>query len=195
LPKHFTAFTGLDALTHAIEAYVSTNSHSLSDAYAMKAISIISKSLPIVYEEGNNIIERENMLLASFYAGTAFFNSSTNLAHAIGRALGNRFHIPHGLSVAVLLPFVMKYGIKTETDRYADIAIALGADSELNKKELALKSISIVEGFNKKFCIWDSLKMYIGHADELEEAISSITNDALSGNGIKTNRTIPKEKD
>lgn len=195
LPKHFTAFTGLDALTHAIEAYVSTNSHSLSDAYAMKAISLIGQSLPIVYEEGNNITERENMLLASFYAGTAFFNSSTNLAHAIGRALGNRFHIPHGLSVAVLLPYVMQYGLYSAPDRYRDIALALGADKAESDTALSQHSIQMVGHYNEIFGIWDSLTKYVNNVSDLETSIPSIVEDALSGNGIKTNRKIPNNDD
>src|SRR5699024_6676460 len=139
LPKHFTAYTGMDALTHAIEAYVSTNGSRVTDDFALKAINMVGKNLPIAYEKGSDVKAREEMLLGSCYAGIAFSNASTNLAHAVGRPLGARFHIPHGLSVALVLPFVMRFGLEAAPYRYAQIAVALGEDAIEDVKGLANK--------------------------------------------------------
>lgn len=195
LPKHFTAFTGLDALTHAIEAYVSTRSSMLTDGYALRAIQMIGEALPKVYEDGSNLEERQKMLLASCYAGTAFFNSSTNLAHAAGRALGNRFHVPHGLSVAVLLPAVMNFGLEAAEERYRDIAVALGDSLEKNNLELAESSIKTVEKLNEKFGIWKEIRKYMQDTEAFRDSIPTLVKDALSGNGIKTNRKLPSYQD
>src|SRR5699024_9818898 len=182
-------------LTHAIEAYVSNQANPLTDSYALSAIRIISKSLPEVYKDGTNVQAREDMLLASHYAGIAFFNSSTNLAHAAGRSLGNQFKIPHGLSVAVLLPFVMEFGLNSSQERYKDIAIALGANPNLNDTELAEESIRIVESYNDNFEIWQHFSKYINAKNELNNSTEKLIEDALSGNGIKTNRKIPTHHD
>lgn len=194
LPKHFTAYTGMDALTHAIEAYVSTNGSRVTDDFALKAINMIGKNLPIAYEKGSDMKAREEMLLGSCYAGIAFSNASTNLAHAVGRPLGARFHIPHGLSVALVLPFVMRFGLEAAPYRYAQIAVALGEDAIEDVKGLANKSIELVEIFNNRFGIWrDGLK-YID-LEDLKANMSIIVDDALSGNGIATNRIVPIKKD
>ncbi|GGB45924.1 iron-containing alcohol dehydrogenase [Virgibacillus dakarensis] len=195
LPKHFTAFTGLDALTHAIEAYVSNRASMLTDSYALRAIKMIGEALPKVYEDGSNLEERQKMLLASCYAGTAFFNSSTNLVHAAGRALGNRFHIPHGLSVAALLPSVMRFGLKSAVDRYRDIAVALGEEPSKDNDELAQSSVEIIENYNNRFGIWDALQKYIQDTGKLSDSIHVLVEDALSGNGINTNRKLPSMQD
>ncbi|MGI6225664.1 MAG: iron-containing alcohol dehydrogenase, partial [Peptococcales bacterium] len=88
LPQNFTAFTGMDALTHAIEGYVSTRATNLTDFYALESIRLCGQALEAVYDDGTNLDARQTMLLASYYAGVAFSNASTNLAHAAGRALG-----------------------------------------------------------------------------------------------------------
>jgi alcohol dehydrogenase class IV len=194
LPQDFTAYTGLDALTHAMEAYVSNRSTRMTDFFALEAIRMIGKSLPRLYKNGHDQESRENMLLASCYAGIAFSNASTNLAHAAGRALGARFHIPHGLSVALLLPFVMSFGLETAEDRYADVAIALGADPSLSPKELAEKSLEMIHDYNNQFDIWTAGRKYINLQD-LRNEIPILAEDAVSGNGITTNRKVPTHQD
>ncbi|UOQ92292.1 iron-containing alcohol dehydrogenase [Halobacillus shinanisalinarum] len=195
LPKHFTVFTGLDALTHAIEAYVSNRSTTMTDLYALEAIRMIGKSLPKVYNDGSDLKERQEMILAGCYAGIAFSNSSTNLAHAAGRPLGTRFHIPHGLSVALLLPFVMQFGLETSDDLYADIAVALGADASEDRNKLAQSAVKIVKDYNEQFGIWEAARNYIKNMDDLNKAIPLLVEDALSGNGINTNRKVPSYGD
>ncbi|KMY55781.1 alcohol dehydrogenase [Bacillus sp. FJAT-27231] len=194
LPPSFTVYTGLDALTHAIEGYVSTRASQMTDLFALEAIREIGVALPKVYENGKDSDSRRDMILASCYAGLAFSNASTNLAHAAGRPLGAQFHIPHGLSVALLLPFVMRFGLDACKERYADVALALGADSTLTTEQLAEQSIAMIEHYNEQFGIWKDASKYI-EPEQLIKAIPSLVADALSGNGIATNRKIPAEQD
>ncbi|WP_282140865.1 iron-containing alcohol dehydrogenase family protein [Cytobacillus oceanisediminis] len=194
LPRTFTAYTGLDALTHAIEAYVSTRATRMTDFFALEAIRMIGKSLPTIYENGENLEARENMSIASCYAGIAFSNASTNLAHAAGRSLGARFHIPHGLSVALLLPFVMEYSLESSEKRFAEVAIALGASPSFSQKELAEQSLNLIHEYNNQFNIWTDGQKFINLGD-LKKDIPILSRDALSGNGILTNRKVPAFED
>jgi alcohol dehydrogenase class IV len=195
LPKTLTAFTGMDALTHAMEAYVSNKATDLTDLYAYKAMEIIGGSLPKVMENGADKALRSNMALASYYAGIAFSNASTNLAHAGGRALGAQFHVPHGLSVALLLPFVMEFGLEVAEERYARVAVALGAEPQALRQTLARQAVAIVDGYNDKFGIWTEAKRFITDLAAFRKAIPEMTAKALAGNGILTNPKVPTESD
>lgn len=194
LPRNFTVYTGLDALAHAMEAYVSNRASMMSDHFALTAINLIGVALPRVHENGYDVEARRDMLLASCYAGVSFSNASTNLAHAAARPLGTRFHIPHGLSVALLLPFVIRFGMESAEERYARIAISLGADSSSNNEKLAQKTLEIVSNYNEKFNLWSDAVKYI-NVKELEASIPTLVDDAMSGNGIATNRRIPGHQD
>jgi len=196
LPPSLTAFTGMDALTHAMEAYVSNKANSISDLYAYEAMEIIGQSLSKVFADGKNVEERQQMALASYFAGIAFSNASTNLAHAGGRALGAYFHIPHGLGVALLLPFVMEFGLEAAEERYAQVAVALGADPKLSQSELAKQAIDIVNGYNDAFGIWDEAKnKFITDIEAYRKAIPEMVSNSLAGNGILTNRKVPNDQD
>jgi alcohol dehydrogenase class IV len=195
LPKHITAYTGMDALAHAMEAYLSTKASPMSDLYALEAIRMIGESLPIAYENGNDVKAREKMLLGSCYAGLAFSNASTNIAHATARPLGTMYHIPHGLCVALLLPFVIEYGLEVSTDRYSTIAKCLGSTVTGSKEEIAADLIKIVRGFNSAFHIWEDGLGYIEHVETFEANLATLIADALSGNGIDTNQKIPTATD
>lgn len=196
LPSSLTAFTGMDALTHAMEAYVSNKANPVTDMYALEAMRIIGRALSAVVQNGADRANREQMALASYYAGIAFSNSSTNLAHAGGRALGAYFHVPHGLSVALLLPFVMEFGLEEAEERYARIAVALGADPHLKQQELARQAVAIVYDYNEAFGVWAEAKQkYIRDLAVYRQAIPEITANALAGNGILTNRKLPGERD
>lgn len=180
--KSVTAFTGLDALTHAIEAFVSTNATPLSDFYALEAVRLLTDHIEVVYEEPHNLAAREGMLLGSFYAGIAFSNASTNLAHATGRALGTKFHLPHGQSVALMHPFVVEYSMESCCERYDEIAEQIGL-------EQGEQLILYLQGLNDQFGVWQSAKNVV---DQLTvETIKDMTKSALNGNGILTNRQVP----
>ena len=182
VPSHITAFTGLDALTHAMEAYVSTKATVLSDLYALQAIEMITANIVKAYNEPTNLQARGQMLLASYYAGVAFSNSSTNLAHAMGRALGAKFHLPHGQSVALLHPFVVAYSYESCKERYDKIATIIGF-----KDGTAI--VDYLNCLNDKLLVWQSATSLT--LNGFEDAIEEMTMNALSGNGILTNRKVP----
>lgn len=182
-PK-ITAETGLDALAHAIEAYVSTLASPISDVFALEAIRSIGKSIRTAYHEPQNLQARDDMLRGSMFAGLAFSNSSTNLAHATARPLGTRFSLPHGLSVTLMHPYVISFGQGAASDRYAVIAEALGAESVLE----------FIEELNVLFELKKEVKKQL-NLDELKASIPLLAEDALAGNGIATNRKLPTRKD
>lgn len=129
MPPRLTADTGLDALTHAIEAHVSSSANTFSDLMAMQAISLIGTSLRAAYADGDDLRARENMILASTLAGIAFSNSSVALVHGMSRPIGAHFGIAHGMANAMLLAEVTAFGLDYAEGRYADCARALGVAS------------------------------------------------------------------
>lgn len=126
LPAKLAAMTGMDALTHAIEAYVDKEWSPAADALALQAIRMISKALLRACAHPEDVEARGTMLVASCLAGVAFSHSMVGMVHGISHALGGVYHIPHGLANALLLPEVMEYNLETRWDRYADVAEALG---------------------------------------------------------------------
>lgn len=121
LPKKQTAFTGLDALCHASEAFLSKNANPHTDFYAIKALKLIEQNLVTAYNDGKNLEARENMLIASFYAGVAFANAGVTAAHAFAYPIGARYHLPHGLAVILMLPAVLEYTLKDNQERFAQL--------------------------------------------------------------------------
>ena len=126
LPKHITANTGIDALCHAIECYISKKASPFSDMFALKAVELISRSIRTAYYEGNNLQAREDMLLGSYFGGACIATSSTVAVHALSYPLGGKYHIPHGLSNAILLPDVMKFNLDACEEKFANVAKAMG---------------------------------------------------------------------
>ncbi|MGN0122157.1 MAG: iron-containing alcohol dehydrogenase [Rhodococcus sp. (in: high G+C Gram-positive bacteria)] len=129
MPPRLTADTGVDALTHAIEAYVSRKANPFSDSLALVAIGTIGQVLRRVYADGQDAEARERMMLAATQAGIAFSNSSVALVHGMSRPIGAHFHVAHGLSNAMLFPAVTEFSVDAAESRYADCARALGAAS------------------------------------------------------------------
>jgi alcohol dehydrogenase class IV len=130
MPQSITASTGLDALTHAIEAYISVKAQSITDALSLHAIGLIAQNLPQAWSDGTNLPARTNMMAAAVEAGLAFSNSSVALVHGMARPLGAYFHVPHGLANASLLATVMEFSVWGNPERYADIARAMGENTE-----------------------------------------------------------------
>jgi alcohol dehydrogenase len=147
LPKDITAFTGIDALVHAIEGYTSMLSQPVSDSLALSAIEYISHNIRKAYANGSNVEARYNMMLGSMLAGIAFGNSDVASVHCMGEAMGGLYDTPHGLSMAVCLPYCMEYNIISNPEKFADIAHALGENiSELSTLEAARKAIKAIKG-------------------------------------------------
>lgn len=126
LPPRTTADTGIDSLTHALEAYVSKRANPQSDTWALSAMRLIGHNLRTACHEPGNARAREAMMLGALQAGLAFSNSSVALVHGMSRPIGAHFHVPHGLSNAMLLPVLTEYGLDSATARYAEAARAVG---------------------------------------------------------------------
>jgi alcohol dehydrogenase class IV len=173
LPPNLTASTGMDALTHALEAYVSVKSQHLSDSLAIYAIELISDNLrkAVLYQD--NIENISNMAIASTIAGVAFSNGLLGLVHAMAHPLGGMFNIPHGVANAILLPYVMKFNITSNPNKFAKIAEAMGEDiTGLNEMEAGKKSLDAVVKLSRDVGIPDNLKdvgMDISKIDKLAE--------------------------
>jgi len=142
MPPKLTAATGMDALTHAIEAYVDKEWSPASDALALHAIRLIGGHLLLACAQPQNLEARGAMLIGSFLAGAAFSHSMVGMAHGISHALGGVYHIPHGLANALVLPEVMDYNLQHRIERYADIAAALG----ISFPQLVHQSQSLLRG-------------------------------------------------
>ena len=146
MPPSLTAATGMDALTHAVEAYVSRNAGPVTDAQAWKAVQLVAKNLPLAVRDGTDMSARENMCCASFLAGTAFNNAGLGLVHAMSHPLGGHYNLPHGLCNALLLPVVCRFNATFETlGRFSDIAVALGVGrswrAERDNAEAGLRAL------------------------------------------------------
>lgn len=147
MPKGLTAATGMDALTHAIEAYVSTAATPITDACALKAVEIITEFLPRAVEDGQDIEAREQMAYAQFLAGMAFNNASLGYVHAMAHQLGGFYDLPHGVCNAVLLPHVEAFNSKAVAERLAKVGQSMGviptgdADADANTCIEAIKAL------------------------------------------------------
>ena len=143
MPAGVTASTGLDALTHGIEAYVSRRRFPITDALAIDAIDRIGRFMSRAYHHPDDAEAREEMLVGSLHAGLAFNNASVALVHGMSRPIGAYFHVPHGLSNAMLLPTVMEFSLSGDIPRYAHIARVLGA-TQSDDQSAAQAGVAIV---------------------------------------------------
>jgi alcohol dehydrogenase class IV len=141
MPARLTADTGIDALAHAVEAYVSRKANPISDAMSMSAIRLIAANLRRVYRDGSDLAAREAMMAAATQAGMAFSNSSVTLVHGMSRPIGAHFHVAHGLSNAMLFPAVTAYSVSGATQRYAECARAYGVAGPTTSDEAAAQSM------------------------------------------------------
>ncbi|WP_455542148.1 1-propanol dehydrogenase PduQ [Intestinibacter sp.] len=204
VPPHVTADTGMDVLTHAIEAYVSTQSHDCSDALAERAIKLVCEYLPRAYADGNDLKAREKMHNASCLAGIAFDKVSLGINHSIAHAIGAKFHISHGRANSLLLVPVIEYN--SQIDGYKNIEF-----SETAKKYAEISSFLKLNIFNEKVAV-DSLKdaiiklqkqlnMPLTLAEcgidpkEVEAMKDEIAELALNDNCTKTNPVQPNKED
>ena len=159
LPPFITATTGMDALTHAVEAYIGNSTTIDTRRDALKAVKLIFENIDIAYEHGDNIQARRNMLHASFYAGCAFTKSYVGYVHAVAHSLGGQYNVPHGLANAILLPLVLKeYGSCIDKKLHR-LAIAAGlADKNTPDHEAAELFIQAIEEMKERFGIVNIVK-------------------------------------
>ncbi|MDP2370506.1 iron-containing alcohol dehydrogenase [Rhodoferax sp.] len=159
LPPHITAATGIDALTHAIEAFVGNWKTDYSDGMALSAVGLIFENLRTAYTDGKNLAAREKMALASTYAGFAFTRANVGYVHAIAHQFGGKYHTPHGLANAIMLPFVLKYSAPAITDKLAQLAVRARVGTEGEPTEvLAQKFLDAVDQLNRDLGIPTTLE-------------------------------------
>lgn len=128
LPPAITASTGMDALTHAIECYMSKKGSPFSELFALKAIALIARSIRRAYTQGGDLDARHDMLLGAYYGGMCIATSSTTAVHALAYPLGGKYRIAHGVSNAILLPYVMRFNSVGNEEKFRDVALAMGLD-------------------------------------------------------------------
>ena len=190
MPKGITAATGLDALTHAIEAYVSLKAQPLTDTFALQAIRLISGNLRKAYSQPDDLEARSNMLIGALQAGLAFANSSVALVHGMARPIGAYFHIAHGISNAILLPTVIEFSVLGNPRRYAEIAEAMGEQTKgLNTNMAAKKTVEAVKRLNADLQIPTLRGMKIDEA-KFEAVIGKMATDAIASGSPGNNPRI-----
>lgn len=146
MPPSLTAATGMDALTHAVEAYVSTIATPVTDACALKAIELVSQNLRAAVANGQDMQARDNMCYAQYLAGMAFNNASLGHVHAMAHQLGGFYDLPHGVCNAILLPHVERFNMIAKMDRFVDIAVAMGENVEnLSVRAAAEKALDAIQ--------------------------------------------------
>ncbi|KKL57189.1 hypothetical protein LCGC14_2237920, partial [marine sediment metagenome] len=159
VPAHITATTGIDALTHAIEAYVGINGLAFSNKRSLMAIELILKNLLIAYKNGDDLAARENMLLASFYAGQAFTRASVGYVHAIAHQFGAMYGTPHGLANSIVLPYVLEFSRDSISTRLASLAVILEfGDATESDSALTQKFIDKVHDLKEQLGIPNQLE-------------------------------------
>ncbi len=194
MPKNLTAATGLDALTHAIEAYVSAKSQPMTDLLALSAVKLLSVNLARAWENGDDIDAREKNLLAAHQAGLAFGNASVALVHGMSRPIGAYFHIAHGVSNAVLLGPVTEFSISGNYRRYADIARAMGINTiGMNELEAAESAVTELKDLIEYLEVPTLEKLGVDKARFLKVIPEMIEAAIASGSPANNPRTATRE--
>ncbi|MEE4358360.1 MAG: iron-containing alcohol dehydrogenase [Desulfococcaceae bacterium] len=195
MPPKLTACTGMDALVHAIEAYVDKEWSPASDALALHAIKLISENILQACDRPGDLQARGAMQVGSFLAGVAFSHSMVGMVHGISHALGGVYHIPHGLANALILPEVMEYNLESRTERYADVAMALGISfpSVVSNSQSVIQSgaLDLISKAVKKTDI-DPLKNFVdGKARRIRNfAVSKLENLGFVDDWIRRQAAI-----
>jgi len=187
MPKGLTAATGMDALTHAIEGYITLGAWTMSDMFELKAIELIAKFLPAVVENPKDVEARDGMAMAQYIAGMGFSNVGLGLVHGMAHPLGAYFDVPHGVANALLLPIVMQYNMASCIDKYADITKALGVNIDgLSKESAAQAAVDAVKALAVKVGIPEKLRELNVTDDSLEKLALSAFNDVCTPGNPRT---------
>jgi alcohol dehydrogenase class IV len=194
-PPNVTAATGVDALSHAIEAYISRRAHPMTDTLALSAMKLIIGNLLTAYQDGKNEEARGAMSLGSLQAGMAFSNASVCLVHGMSRPIGALFHVPHGISNAMLLPAVLEFSREACTDRLADIGRMFQPENEslsnVEGADLAVRSI-------KELCLQlgiPNLKGWGIDEEAFELAVTKMATDAIASGSPGNNPRVPTHRE
>ena len=192
-PPAITAATGLDALTHAIEAYTSVKAQPLTDVFALSAVKRIFKYLADAFFKGDDVEAREEMSLAALEAGVAFNNASVTIVHGMSRPIGALFHVPHGISNAMLLKECMTFALDGAYDRFEELAYAIGvADSDNSTEENAKAFLKEVESLCEELKV-PTLEEYGIDREQFFAKMDKMADDALiSGSPANTRKPVTK---
>lgn len=184
LPKGLTAATGMDALTHAIEGYITKGAWIMSDMYELQAIKMIAENLPIAVDEPTNPVGREGMALAQYIAAQAFSNVGLGLVHGMAHPMGSLHDIPHGVANALLLPTIMEFNMPTRIEKYGIIAQHMGVDTTgMSPEEAAQAAVDAVRKLSIRVGIPQHLsEIGITEADIPALAAQAITDVCTPGN-------------
>lgn len=190
-PKSVTSATGLDALTHAVEAYTSRKAFSMTDTLAVSAVKRIMKYLPIVYREPDNSLAREQMSIAALEAGICINNSSVTIVHGMSRPIGALFHVPHGMSNAMLLKECLSFAVSGAYEKFANLGRETGVASDSDSDETAAeKFIDSLQNICD-VCEIPTLEQYGIDRDEYYSKISKMATDAVaSGSPANTVKEV-----
>ena len=177
LPKGLTAATGMDALTHAIEGYITRGAWEMSDMFEIEAIRMISKYLPVAVSEPTNPEGRNGMALAQYIAGMAFSNVGLGLVHGMAHPMGSLFDVPHGVANALLLPTIMEFNMPACLDKYPAIAQAMGVDiAGMSKQEASQAAVEAV----RKLSLEVGIPQTLNELGIAEKDIPALAGQALA---------------
>jgi alcohol dehydrogenase class IV len=191
MPARLTADTGTDSLTHAIEAYVSRKANPFTDAFALPAMKTIWRELPTCFQQPDNVKAREAMMLAATQAGIAFSNASVALVHGMSRPLGAHFHIPHGLSNAMLLPAVTAFSAGAALERYAECARTMGVAQAHESDQAAVDGLTRALYERNAELQVPSPKQFGIVEEQYAAVISTMAAQALASGSPQNNPRIP----
>jgi alcohol dehydrogenase class IV len=193
VPPRTTADTGIDSLTHALEAFVSKRANPHADSLALSAMRLIGRHLRIAYRQPTNAAAREAMMLGAMQAGLAFSNSSVALVHGMSRPIGAHFHVPHGLSNAMLLPAVTEFGLNDALPRYAEAARAIGVATKEDADQVAgSKLLEELRELNQELGVPTPAEYGIGAA-KWEGLLPLMAQQALASGSPGNNPRVPDQ--
>lgn len=189
MPKGLTAATGMDALTHAIEGYITKGAWTLTDMFELKAVGLIARWLPVAVEDGADMEAREGMAVAQYIAGMGFSNVGLGLVHGMAHPLGAFYDIPHGVANALLLPYVMQYNMESSLAKFGDIARAMGVDTAgMNPRQAAQAAVDAVRALALRVGIPQQLSALGVREEDLPQlAASALADVCTPGNPRDTN--------
>jgi len=195
VPPRTTADTGVDSLTHALEAYVSRRANPFSDALALAAMRLIGENLRTAFREPRNAAAREAMMLGATQAGLAFSNSSVALVHGMSRPIGAHFHVPHGLSNAMLLPAVTRFSVSAAPERYAaaarQIGLAAGDDPD---DRATVRLVMGLDALNRELGVPTPAEFGVREA-EWKAKLPLMAEQALASGSPANNPRVPSAKE
>lgn len=193
-PKGITVATGMDALTHAVEAYTSRKANPVTDIYCLDAIKKIFTYLPVAAKDGTNRKAREEMALAAFEAGVCINNSSVTIVHGMSRPIGALFHVPHGISNAMLIAECLSWALEGTYERFAQIARAIGCSQSADDKTAAESFIEALKELMKELEV-PTLAQYGINYEEFKKVEVKMASDAIASGSPSNTRRVPEKED